>query len=441
VCAALRRDWRVLTWTCIFSYRAAPPAALRCSSMPPRLRSTSASASALHNVLPEEALRVVMLALPVDARARAACVCRSWRAFLADPSLWQVLDLTLTGGVAAERVTANLVRGAVARAAGQMRVLCFKDEFTRRKVDLLLDVIKSDGAELQHVNTNVRFKVEELRVVLAAAPRLQVLSAQVYGKCADLLPVLRNDPPYGPLRVSLLSVSRERGQAADEELALARAVAAHDSLKRLHLFGVLARGVNALVDAAAERRVSHLYIDDTCVFDGEIVPALARLLQRGSLTELEVLGRIGFLTESSVLELCAALRKCRALTSLQLHFDAPYGADRRVVTELLDAAAGLPALSVLDLSGVRAQDPAAFGRALGALLSANPPRLHILGVARCGLGDEGLAPLLDGLAANTHLRVLHCEDNDPSEAWKRNRLAPALAVLAVRRAIDARRAR
>jgi hypothetical protein len=38
--------------------------------------------------LPKPVLRVFMLALPVDARARAACVCRSWRAFLADPSLW-----------------------------------------------------------------------------------------------------------------------------------------------------------------------------------------------------------------------------------------------------------------------------------------------------------------------------------------------------------------
>jgi hypothetical protein len=36
--------------------------------MAPRLR----SASALHNVLPEEALRVIMLALPLEARARAA---------------------------------------------------------------------------------------------------------------------------------------------------------------------------------------------------------------------------------------------------------------------------------------------------------------------------------------------------------------------------------
>jgi hypothetical protein len=79
----------------------------------------SGSAVVPFDALPEPVLRVIMLALPVDARARAACVCRGWRAFLADVSLWQLLDLTPAGGVAAERVTENLVRGAVARAAGQ----------------------------------------------------------------------------------------------------------------------------------------------------------------------------------------------------------------------------------------------------------------------------------------------------------------------------------
>ena len=58
----------------------------------------------------------MMLALPVDARAQAACVCRSWRAFLADVSLWQVLDLSPAGGVAARLVTETLAFGAVARA-------------------------------------------------------------------------------------------------------------------------------------------------------------------------------------------------------------------------------------------------------------------------------------------------------------------------------------
>jgi Leucine-rich repeat (LRR) protein len=74
---------------------------------------------------------------------------------------------------------------------------------------------------------------------------------------------------------------------------------------------------------------------------------------------------------------------------------------------------------------------------LGALLSANLPSLRTLSVTGCNLGDEGLALLLDGLAANTHLRKLDCPLNDPSEAFKRNRLDPTLAALAARARFDA----
>ena len=112
------------------------------------------------------------------------------------------------------------------------------------------------------------------------------------------------------------------------------------------------------------------------------------------------------------------------------------GAARRTVTELIDAAALLPSLSELSLNGSR-QDAAAFGRALGALLATNLLSLRSLLVSDCRLGDEGVAPILDGLAANTHLHTLHCDENLVSEAFKCNRLAPALAALAARAALDA----
>jgi hypothetical protein len=226
-----------------------------------------------------------MLALPVDARARAACVCRSWRAFLADTSLWLHLDLTPAGGVVAERVTENLVRGAVARAGGQMRVLCLSRVPPRT---LWVDVIVSHGAQLQQVNTDSWLEVADLGAVFAAAPRLKVFNAKVIGPCAALLPFLRNDPPYGPLRVSELSVSGNEGASDADVLAFAAAVAAHVSLTSLTFLVVaFARGLNALIDAAAERRVSSLSMLD-CLTDADTVPALARLLQRSSLTKLEV---------------------------------------------------------------------------------------------------------------------------------------------------------
>jgi hypothetical protein len=401
--------------------------------MAPRLRSAGASFDAL----PEPVFRVLFLALPVDERARAACVCRSWRAFLADPSLWQVLDLSPAGGVAAARVTENLVRGAVARAAGQLRTLSINDDPDWLHIAFLVELIESNGAELQQVNAGVWLSTAQLRNVFAAAPRLQVLNGRVMDQCTALLPVLRKEPPYAPVRVDELVVCLQDTEGA-EVLALAAAVAAHEPLECLRLKnGRLAGGVNALVDAAATRLVSVLELDD-CATNAESIQALVRLLQRGSLTKLVVkCDEFPVAPEATLLELCAALRICRTLTHLKFWLNPVNGLSHRVVTELLDAAAELPALFLLDLSYSYLLDRAAAGRAFGALLRADLPSLRILLVFNCPFGDEGLAPLLDGLAANTHLRALFCGENETSEAFERDRLEPALAALAARAEHDA----
>jgi hypothetical protein len=396
--------------------------------MAPRLR----SAVVRFDALPEPVLRILFLALPVDERARAACVCRSWRAFLADPSLWQVLDLT-PAGVAAVRVTQNLVRSAGARAAGQLLELSFDSEALPVDVEEVLRLIESDGAQLQKLNTNW-ISFNELEAVRAAAPRLQAFNTQVMGECTELLPVLRNDPPYGPLRLSAVEVSFSGEVAAADLLALAAAIRAHEPLKRLSVSKAdFARGPNALLKIAAERRLSWVTLGERCVLDAESIPALARLLQRGSLTQLEV-NCDGFphAQDASVPVLCAALRSCPTLVCLKLALRPPNDADRRTVTDLLDAAAALPALASLNLRWSAFQDGAAAGHAFGALLGANPPSLRTLDVSCCRLGDEGVAALLPGLAANTHLHNLHCGYNSMSEAFKRGQLRPALAALAAR---------
>ena len=397
----------------------------------------SGSAVVRFDALPEPVLRVIMLELPVDERARAACVCRGWRAFLSDVSLWQVLDLTLADGVAAERVTENLVRGAVARAAGGLRSVRFT-YMPLLDVHTLCAALGPGGAELQQVNIDRQMRVRELHDLFAAAPRLQVLNADVEGQCTALLPVLRNVPPYGPLRVSNLEVQGRQQEEADV-LAFAAAVASHESLKGLSLLRMnSARGLNAMVDAAAERRVSLLSLNENCEMDADFVPALARLLQRGSLTKL-VIGGGGFphAPEAGVTELCAALRACRMLTHLDVCLSPPGDANISTVTELLEAIASLPALSLLDKWGSQVQNKAHFGQALGALLATNLPNLRILRVGHCGLGDEGVAPLLDDLVANTHLHKLNCENSGLSDAFYNDRLLPALAALAARAELDA----
>ena len=399
-----------------------------------------ASAVVRFDALPEPALRVIMLALPVDDRARAACVCRFLRAFLADPTLWQVVDLTPAGGVDRERLTPALVRGAVARAAGGLRVLRFSRVPLEDVERLLTRLVLSGGAELQEVTSDVYFSPTHLRAALAAAPRLQVLSAQVTGLCRELIPALRNNAPYGPLRVDVLHAVLQWGEDdAADVLALAAAVAAHETLKALflHMFVHVARGLNALVEAAAERRVAQLVLN-RCELDAESIPALARLLQGGSLTKLTVVCHdFPDAPEASILELCTAVRACHTLTHLTLRLRSVVDGNNRAITELVCAAATLPALCELDLCDCSVHDTFAAGHALGALLNANLPSLRVLRVNDCQLGDNGLGWLLDGLANNTHLRELDCRDNDESIGFQRDMVFPAVAMLAARRYGDA----
>jgi hypothetical protein len=260
---------------------------------------------------------------------------------------------------AALRAAAALggVRGAVARAAGQLREFSLNWVPVVNVRELLVALVVSDGAALQLVSSNAWMTVADIAALLAAAPGLRVLNAErVKSSCTELLPVMRNDPPYGPLRVSKLEVTFGQVDTAADVLALAAAVPAHGSLKALNLVTVnSSRGLNALVDAAAERRVSRFKMLG-CVSDAETLPALARLMQRSSLTKLEIHCDF-FPNEQDVVPvLCAPLRSCHELTHLNLWLRPVHGAAHRAVTELLDAVASLPALSRLSLTGSRVQD-------------------------------------------------------------------------------------
>jgi hypothetical protein len=59
---------------------------------------------------------------------------------------------------------------------------------------------------------------------------------------------------------------------------------------------------------------------------------------------------------------------------------------------------------------------------------ANAPALTELDVKGCFLGDIGLGPLLDALAANTHLTKLDCGGNALTQAFVSGTLLPAVRV-------------
>jgi hypothetical protein len=85
--------------------------------------------------LPADVRRVQQLLaplLPVDARGRAATVCRLWRDALAQPAAWTTLDVSRTSGVAAARLRTCTALSSVARAHGCLVTLDASDRYDYR---------------------------------------------------------------------------------------------------------------------------------------------------------------------------------------------------------------------------------------------------------------------------------------------------------------------
>ncbi len=95
--------------------------------MPPRRSARVAAAAELRMTalepLPLALAQRILVSLPADSRGRAACVCRGWRALLADPALWTRLDVSLDSGVAGALDANTVVRGAARRARGLLHHL------------------------------------------------------------------------------------------------------------------------------------------------------------------------------------------------------------------------------------------------------------------------------------------------------------------------------
>jgi hypothetical protein len=132
-----------------------------------------------HGRLPADLVLRVLAALPLAARARAACVCRAWRALAATPSLWAEVDCSESG------TTREHALAAVARAGGALRSL-------HAGVDVLsaADLVRllCGGAcpALERLTTATAtsegaldFGVRTARAILAACPALRTLNCQL----------------------------------------------------------------------------------------------------------------------------------------------------------------------------------------------------------------------------------------------------------------------
>jgi hypothetical protein len=388
----------------------------------------------------------IFLALPADDRGRASCVCRAWRDALADPSLWSRLDMSLV------RRFGTVLHGAVRRARRQLcRLEVSQHDLGRGP---LLSLLTANAGSLRELHIESLYAQDydaylcslftTFDAVVAAAPLLQVLAAEeMYCKWEDAPRMLRAEPPFAPLQIRhrlVVEFAREDRRVGGMERFGPFAAALADAalqpvLKALSLWSLDTAQpavMDALVDAALARRLRELKL---YIYTPPAAAPLARLLAEGSLDVLEFHASPGDspLFDAAGAALVAdALRTNTTLTSLHLH-SSHLCTDIRAGQSLLGALVGHPKLRELRISGedITREGHAAFCAALAALTAADAPALHVLECSSnfssmIHLGDAGLAPILQALPLNRHLRVLDLHSNGMSEAFARERLLPAV---------------
>jgi hypothetical protein len=281
--------------------------------MPPRRSARVAAvterATTALSPLPLSVVLHIFSLLPVDCRLRCSEVCRGWRSVLLERSLWTQLDLTVASGMREPEepdYTEDgdgggppgpwdaLLRFTAARAGGRLRSLHVSLRYITHEA--LLEVAAANAGALREVHAGEDFpqlglSAEEASGLLGAAPLLDVLVTDLRCDDTDMEATrraLRNEAPYGPLRMRKLYAALDDKDEA-RVTAFAADVAAHTSLRGLHLYIVpleLAATLDAVVDAALARRMHTLTLD-CCNLSPVSAPALTRLLGGGALTTLE----------------------------------------------------------------------------------------------------------------------------------------------------------
>ena len=365
-----------------------------------------------------------------------ATVCRGWHRTLDDVTLWARLDLSPASGVASARVTDVVLSGAAAKARGGLTSLCVCRCRLLTHDALLKFVTDNAGAltELRACRNWWRLTAENVEALLGVAPLLRVCHADVQTTSVEARRLLRNEPPFGRLRLHELCVTAPwPGGEADVVAVAADVKASASSLSELYLVNAPLNGglraLDAVVDAALACRLTSVHIG-TSPLSAASVPALVRLLSGSALNSLflEDTGNAPLLVRRGPLSSAAG---CGAAREQHAHraglVAGQHVARRRRRKDAASSAGGAPQRETLMVGW---QHRARCGtRACGCVArsadcSKRASAAHDVSV--CALGDEGLGPLVDALPANTHLRDLRCRGNDMSDAFALQRLRPAL---------------
>jgi hypothetical protein len=395
---------------------------------------------------------LVFLALPPDARGRACCVCRAWRDALADPSLWSRLDMSFVPSDDDWQHFVSVLDSAAGRARCQLQQLTLLHAYGDH--DDLLPVLTSNAGSLRELHLRSVDGVLSTTVqgLVSTAPLLQVLTVEsVNCSWEDAPQVLRSEPPFALLQtrciltVCFFNHDHDNGndflggmqRFAPFAAALAEATLQPALVRLCVSYADVAQPalMGALADAALARRLPELRLEYCAP---PAAAPLARLLAEGSLAALEICAYRTGIEQNVVPQFDAAgaalmadaLRVNTTLTKLKLHNAGLCCDMMRVAGVLLVALLGHPSLRVLHITyeytTTTTEDRSAFGAALGELIAGDAPALQELVCYRNSLGDAGLAPIVDALALNCHLRKLDVCWNDMSEKFARKRLLPAV---------------
>ena len=407
--------------------------------------------------LPTALAHAIFFLLPVDSRLRCREVCKAWRRALEDPEqLWSRCDLSASSVLTAPR-SSKLLHAAASRARGGLRKL----DVSGPTGDWL------DANDLETVaarNGNMVSLLAWGACYDAAMPGWHWLDSQRVDTLLAALPMLRElqvDAATQPanagrllahplLKMESLYVScyeRETGEDLPLDICqLSASCEAHPTLRGLRLRRAHLNEQPALdaVCTLAINQLARLELTE-CQLNSSSLPALARLLAVGSLSDLvlEGDGREILMEGPGLPAFCAALRASR-LRKLSLRWCCLFNnlEDGQAV---LTALAGHETLRVLDLKGNRPNLPLvgwgsyaggadrsaeaesilfAVGAALASLLTQDSV-LESLSVEALYL-KEGMRPLFDALPACRRLTSLEASWNDLGEAFVAERVLPAV---------------
>jgi hypothetical protein len=349
-------------------------------------------------VLPRALLQEVLAKLPPCDALACMAVRKSWRAALAESAMWQhaaLRDDGDDGGARGAAVTEALLRCCAtlaARSCGGLRTLSVSTASTRLSLEALREVVGANAETLReltawfyssdtypHCASPATLTPADVEHLLRAAPCLTALRASVAcDGAAQACALLRNEAPFGRLRLVSLRVTwwRPRGgsdaaaaaaAAAEAELLdLSAAMGAHEALRcvKLHDAPLHTRAaLDAVVDAALARHIEKLRLVN-CRLSPASAPALARLLRGGALAELDICNGYLTLLDAPAAQLLADALRCegaRTLDRMSLRSCRlwPSAADAAHAAVVLDALAAHPSVSDVQLCGNIAHNEAA----------------------------------------------------------------------------------